>query len=373
MSSCIIRLFRPCLLLVGSLCLGLSAVEPANSSPAARVYLSGGGAPTITACTLNPIDGSLQVMSTTQVGGGPNFLAWSPDQRMVYAVSSTDGKGQVIVCQRDPQTGNLTRLEEVATGGKGPCYIAVHPTGRWLYVAHYGSGQVSLLPIAADGRPAPATQVITAGIKAHMTMVAPDGRFLFVPCLGDDAIKIFRIDPATGELTPNQPACAAVPAGAGPRHIAFHPNRKWAYVINELAATVTSFAYDATNGVLSDAQTISSLPADYTGRKWGAHILVAADGRHLYVSNRSHDSIAILALNQETGRPTLVANETGNGELKTPRNFTIDPSGTLALVASQDGDRLTTFRIDPASGLLTRLASMPTSKGPSFIGVMAQP
>ncbi len=370
MTTSLLRHLRTCLLLACSLGAGLRGVEHASNPVAARVYISGGGAPTITACTLDAADGNLHIVSTTQVGGSPNFLAWSADQRMVYAVSDTDGKGQVIVCQRDPQTGNLTRLAEVATGGNGPCHLAVHPNGRWLYVAHYDSGQVSLLPIAADGRVAPPTQVLTAGIKAHMTMIAPDGRFLFVPCLGNDAVKVFRIDPATGALSPNQPASANVPAGSGPRHIVFHPNRKWAYVINELAATVTSFTYDAANGVLSNPQTITSLPAGYTGRKWAAHILVAADGRHLYASNRSHNSIAIFTLDPQTGRPALAANTTGGGELKTPRNFTIDPTGTLALVASQDGDRVTTFRIDPVSGLLARLATLPTSKGPSFVGVM---
>jgi 6-phosphogluconolactonase len=186
-------------------------------------------------------------------------------------------------------------------------------------------------------------------------------------------VAIYRIDLATGVLTPNDPPTMALPKGAGPRHLAFHPSERFAYVINELGSTLTSFSYDPARGVLSGPSTLSMLPVGFAGKNSGAQILVEPKGGYLYGSNRGHDSLAIFRLDAQTGVPALAAHETAGGEIRTPRNFTIDPTGTLALVASQGADLVTVFRLDPVSGSLVRLSSVPVGKGPTFVGVMPAP
>jgi 6-phosphogluconolactonase len=190
-----------------------------------------------------------------------------------------------------------------------------------------------------------------AGPHAHSINVAPDNRFAFVADLGLDRVMIYRFDPQRGTLEANNPPWASLAPGAGPRHFAFHPSGRSAYVINEMKSTVTAFAYDANRGSLDEIQTVTTLPESFIGNNTTAEVQVHPSGRFLYGSNRGHDSIAVYAIDAETGRLTFVEHESTGGS--TPRNFGLDPDGRYLLAANQASDSVVVFRIDAATGALT--------------------
>ena len=209
--------------------------------------------------------------------------------------------------------------------------------------------------------------------NAHETLCDPTGNFVFVAFLGSNYVAQYRFDAATGTLTPNDPAVVKLPDGAGPRHLAFAPSLKFAYVINELGGTLSRLAYDATTGLLSAPVTVSTLPAGFSGRNSTAEVCVSPDGAHVYGTNRGHDSVAIFAVAAATGELTPAGHETAGGEIKQPRGFTIDPSGRFAYVASQKADYVTSFSIDAKTGAFTKLATTKVPAGPAFVGVMPAP
>lgn len=336
-------------------------------APMANVYLAGGGSPSISAFAFEEPSGRLIHVETTRLSGAPGFLAWSQDQGCVYGCARAGSGGQILTCRRDPGTGRLEAVGTVTSGGSGPCHLAVHPQGPWLYVAHYEDGTVSLLRLGADGIPGQPQQVVPAGRRAHMAQPTPDGRFLLVPCLGEDQVLTYAIDGATGSLTTHPISRMNLMPGSGPRHLAFHPNGRWVYVVGELTATVTRCIYDSASGVLSEPRSVPTLPPGFTGRPWAAHVQVAPDGRHAYVSNRAHDHVALLTLDAASGMPTLVGQSPDDGDLKTPRHFLVTRDGKRALVASQGGDRLTVFRVNPDDGAFATAQILSTSPGPSCV------
>ncbi|HEU4751893.1 MAG TPA: lactonase family protein, partial [Armatimonadota bacterium] len=301
----------------------------------------------------------------------PSFVAIHPNHRFLYAaneVGSYGGQktGSVTAFAIDPATGALTKLNDRSSHGDGPCFVSVDHRGRDVLVANYGAGSVAALPIGADGRLGEATAAIQhhgssvdpqrqEGPHAHSINVAPDNRFAFAADLGLDKILIYRFDAARGTLTPNEPAFAKVAPGSGPRHFAFHPNGRHAYVINEMKSTVTAFDYDPKRGALAEIQTLSTLPADFHGGSSCAEVQVHPSGKFLYGSNRGHNSIAMFRIDPATGKLTAIGHEPTGG--KTPRNFGIDPTGKYLLAANQDSDSLVVFRIDPESGRLTPTGS----------------
>jgi 6-phosphogluconolactonase len=228
-------------------------------------------------------------------------------------------------------------------------------------VANYGSGSVAVLRISDDGRLESASAFIQhegssinpsrqKAPHAHSINVDSGNRFAFAADLGLDKIMIYRFDPAQGTLAPHQPESVSLKPGAGPRHFAFHPTGRYAYVINELDSTVTAFTCQPERGALNAIQTISTLPQDFRGENSTAEVQVHPTGKFLYGSNRGHDSIAVFAIDPSSGRLTYVENEPTQGQ--TPRNFGIDPTGTFLLAANQDSDTVVVFRIDVTSGQL---------------------
>ncbi len=296
----------------------------------------------------------------------PSFLAIHPNQRFLYAVdeiASFDGKktGAVTAFALDPQSGKLTRLNQQASGGAGPCHLVVDQAGKHVLVANYGGGSASVLPIQADGRLGAATDVVQhkgsgtnpqrqEGPHAHSINLDKSNRHAVVADLGLDKVFIYRYDEAKGKLPPNDPPFVALPPGSGPRHFAFHPNGYNAYVINELNSTVTAFTYDAGRGALTILQTLSTLPPGVKVTNYPAEVQVHPSGKFLYGSNRGHDSIAVFAIDPQTGK-LRPAGHQGQG-IKTPRNFGIDPTGKYLIVANQDSNSLVVFRIDPSTGEL---------------------
>jgi len=291
----------------------------------------------------------------------PSFLEIHPNGKSLYAVSESGGAGTVSAYAIDAQTGNLKFFNQQPSGGSGPCHVNIDRTGKVALVANYGSGSASAIPIKPDGSLAEPTCVVQhegSSVNpsrqkephAHSINLSPDNRFAFVADLGIDKIMIYRLDAEKGTIVPNDPPFARLKPGSGPRHFTFHPNGKFAYVINELAGTVTVFAYEPASGALSEIQTIPTLPADFHGSNGCAEVRVHPNGKFLYGSNRGHDSIAVYLIDPAKGTLTLVEIETA--DIKTPRNFNIDPTGKFCLVANQGGDSIVVFRIDPQTGAL---------------------
>jgi 6-phosphogluconolactonase len=347
----------------------------AQQSRVPFVYVSG-YRPEISIFRLDVAGGKLIPAGKADGGQQPSFLAWNPAATFLFAVNETD-PGQVRSFAIDGSSGALTPINDVPAMGSVTAHLSTDRTGRWLLVANYGNdkqGTIASFPIGSDGRLGTAvdTREFGLGTMAHYISTDPGNQFVFVPLKGGPSVAQLVFDPASGRMKPNVPAQVTAAPGAGPRHLDFHPNGRFAYVINELDLTMTAFAYDAKTGLLRELQVISTLPAaaDKVGAST-AEVLVHRSGRFLYGSNRGHNSIVIFRL-AEDGRMTLIGHE--SREIRRPRNFTIDPTGTLMLVANQDGANVTIFRIDQNSGKLD-LVGPPTPVGPnpSFVGVVMLP
>jgi len=298
----------------------------------------------------------------------PSFVAVHPNRKFLYAVSEiSDGankpSGGVSAFSIDAATGKLTLLNQQSSQGAGPCHLIVDKSGQTVLVANYGGGSVAALPIGSDGRLSPAASFVQhegssvdasrqKEPHAHSINVDPTNRFAMAADLGLDKVLIYRLDPATSKLSANDPPAARVPAGSGPRHFAFHPSGKFAYVINEILCTVTAFAYDGERGQLTERQTISTLPAGEKLRPEysTAEVQVHPSGKFVYGSNRGHDSITVFAVDDAQGTLRYVDNTPTGG--KTPRGFGIDPTGQFLLAGNQDSHTIAVFRIDPRSGRL---------------------
>jgi len=304
------------------------------------------------------------------VAGGvqnPSFLALDPQRRYLYAVNETmefagQPGGGISAFAVDAQTGALTFINSQRTHGGAPCHVSVDQTGRFVYVANYMGGNAAAFLVRAGGGLQPASAVVQhagsgvnphrqEGPHAHSITLDPTNRFAFVADLGIDRVMVYRLDLEGGTLPPHTAPSVEVEAGAGPRHMAFHPNGRYAYLITEMGNTIVAFAYDAAQGTLDALQTVPALPDDFTGLSHCADIHVTPSGKFLYGSNRGHDSLVIYAIDAETGLLAYVGHAPTLG--KTPRNFAIDPTGTYLFAANQDSDSIVTFRIDPQTGKLT--------------------
>lgn len=297
----------------------------------------------------------------------PSFLALDPQHRYLYAVNETmtfDGQpgGGVSAFALDPQSGLLTFINSQCTHGGAPCHVSVDQTGRFVYVANYMGGNAAAFPVRADGGLNPASAVVQhtgsgvnprrqEGPHAHSITLDPTNTFAFVADLGIDKVMVYQLDLEGGTLPSHTPPWVEVQAGAGPRHMTFHPNGRYAYLITEMGNTIIAFTYDAARGTLAVLQTVPALPEDFAGRSNCADIHIAPSGKFLYGSNRGHDSIIIYAIDAATGLLTYVGHAPTLGQ--TPRNFAIDPTGTYLFAAHQDSDTIVTFRIDPETGELT--------------------
>lgn len=339
------------------------AAFSAASAKSISVYIgtyTGGGSGGIYRTTLDLHTGALAEPVLAAQTRNPSFVELHPSGKYLYAVSEGGGAGAVTAFAIDP-TGDLKRLNQQPSGGAGPCHINVDHAGRNVLVANYGSGSASVIPIRPDGSLGSPTGFVQhtgsgpnagrqKGPHAHSVNVSPDDRFAFVADLGIDRIMIYKLDVDAGTIVANDPPFASLAPGAGPRHFAFTPDGKYAYVINELNSTMTAFAYDSATGALAEVQTVPTLPAGFAGSSYCAEVRVHPSGRFLYGSNRGHDSIVVYRVDPAHGALSFVEHETAG--IKTPRNFNIDPTGAFCLVANQDGDSVVVFRIDPQTGAL---------------------
>jgi 6-phosphogluconolactonase len=353
-----------------ALLLTCAATAPAQSRDAAlRVYVgtytAGGKSKGIYRFELDPSTGATTRPELAAESANPSFLAIHPSRRFLYAVNEVanfgGNSGAVSAFAIDPQSGSLKPLNQGSSHGSGPCHIVVDKQGRHVLVANYGGGSVAALAVGEDGRLGEATAAVQhkgsgadprrqQGPHAHSINLDAANRFAVAADLGLDKMLVYRFDQDKGTLTPNDPPSTALAPASGPRHFAFHPDGRHAYVINEMKNTVTAFDYDPDRGRLEEVQTIGTLPEGYRGTSHTAEVQVHPSGQFVYGSNRGHDSIAIFAVDAGSGKLRAVGHQPTQG--KTPRNFGIDPSGRFLLAANQGSGTIVVFRIDAQTGEL---------------------
>jgi 6-phosphogluconolactonase len=321
--------------------------------------------------------GAMTPAGILEQGTSPSSLVINTAGTRLYSANETDRvgvakEGTVSAFAIDRADGKLSPLNTVRSGGAGPTYVSIHPSGRFVLVANYFGGSVAVLPILPDGRLGDPTDIkIDAGklgptratnappgslaisghdrTHAHMIQADPSGRFVLHVDLGLDRIYVWAFDDRKGTLTPNQPAAIALPPGDGPRHFHFHPNSRWFYSIQEEASTVVLFDYNGSTGQLTPRQTISTLPPGFAGSNFSSEILISPDGRFLYAGNRLHDSIGILSIGPN-GDLTYLGEEWTRGNY--PRSFNLDPTGRVLYCCKQRGDNIAIFEINPKTGTL---------------------
>jgi 6-phosphogluconolactonase len=354
---------------------GGMAAPAASTNKVMRVYFgtyTGAKSKGIYMAPFDPATGKLGAVELAAKATSPSFLALAPDGRFLYAVGETSnlgGKpvGAVRAFSIDPTTGRLTLLNQQPSGGAGPCHLAVDKEGKCLLVANYGGGSIAALPILAEGRLGEPSTIIQhqgssanpqrqAGPHAHFITADPDNRFALACDLGLDKVLVYKLNSAQGTLVPNDPPSGVVQPGLGPRHLVFSRDGRFVYLINEMGCALTVFAYDAKRGALKELQNISTLPQDFAGNKSCAEVQMHPSGRFVYGSNRGHDSIAIYAVDQQSGKLSWVDCQPTQG--KTPRHFAIDPSGEWLLAENQESDSVVVFRVDQKTGRLTPTGSV---------------
>ena len=327
---------------------------------------------------VNRVTGAMMPAGIHEMGTSPSCLALNTTGTRLYSANETarvgkDKEGTVSAFSIDRADGHLTLLNTVGSGGAGPTYVSIHPSGRFLLVANYSGGSVAVLPILPDGRlqsatdikndagkigPAKATSAPPGSLAfsghdrthAHMMQAAPSGRFVMHVDLGLDQIFVWKFDERLGVLTPNQSPPVSLPAGDGPRHFCFHPNGRWFYSIQEEGSTIVLFDYDPRAGRLAARQTVSTLPPGFVGSNFCSEILVSADGQFVYAGNRLHDSIGIFSVGPN-GDLTFLGEEWTRGNY--PRSFNFDPAGRFLYCCNQRGDNVAVFQVNRKTGGLT--------------------
>jgi 6-phosphogluconolactonase len=315
------------------------------------------------------VSGRLSVPELAAEVTSPSFLAVHPKGGYVYAVNEVNKVGEkpggaVSAFSIEAVTGKLLPLNQESAGGTGPCHLIVDAAGKNVLVANYGGGSITVLPLRKDGGLQAASSFIQhtgssadprrqEAPHAHGIYLDSANRFAFVPDLGLDKVMIYRFDASKGALTANSVPSASVAPGSGPRHFAFRPDGRFAYVINEIVCTVTAFGYDSKRGELKEVQTVSTLPAGESVKAGfsTAELYAHPSGKFLYGSNRGHDTLVGYAIDQKSGKLNLVEHTPTQGKI--PRSFGIDPTGLWLLAANQNSDNVVVFRIDSKTGRLT--------------------
>jgi 6-phosphogluconolactonase len=328
---------------------------------------------------LDMATGALRHIQAVRGVRNPTFLALHPTLPLLYAAErETTTWGPIeamaggIVTFEIGADGQLTQRDRMPVGF-GATYISAHPSGRYLFTAMPAPHSVAVFPVRPDGRVDPAIHIVQHQGRGVNTItlerpfphsIRPDaaGRRVLAADMGLDRIIIYDLDEDTGRLAPAEHPYAQTNNGAGPRHLWVHPTNRWVYVVNEIDASVAAFSYDADSARMRIVNTVSTRPEGFEGHNTGAQIVVHPSGRFVYSSNRGHNSIAMLSIDQETGRTRLLGLEPTQG--LSPRNFNIDPTGQFLVAGNGNSDTLISFRIDQESGLLAPTGAPVSSPHP---------
>jgi len=346
----------------------------ASKDPVAVVASSTDSSKNLLGYRIDRERGALRSLDAVDGGSSPSFLAGHPTADLVYLVNETEDS-MAVACSIDRETGSLSVENCQPTGGAGACYCRVDATGSYLLVAHYHGGFVSILPIRSDGRLGEPSDIVEHEGSSvdpdrqdqahpHSIVPGPDNRFAYVPDLGADRVVIYRLDLEAGALRPADPPYVSLHDGAGPRHLAFHPDGN-AYLINELDGTLTAFAQDAETGALESIGTVGTLPNEFEGENLCADVHVHPSGRFVYGSNRGHDSIVVGEVDPANGAVTGLGHESVRGEW--PRTFTIDPTGTHLFSANMHSDEIVSFAVDIETGLLSSTGQVAEVASPKCV------
>jgi 6-phosphogluconolactonase len=328
-----------------------------------------------------PSTGETLALGLPTATASPAWLIVHPTHRFLYAANEYGGGAEpgntISAYDMDTKTGKLKFLNRVSSKGVGPCHLTIDKTGKILVAANFGSGSVAAFPIRNDGSLGEASgfdqhhgssidPVRQAGPHAHSAIVSPDNRFVLVADIGLDRLYSYRLNPSTGSLEPNDPPFAALHPGWGPRHLAFHPNGRYLYLISEMGSMITTFAYDAARGSVKELQTVSTLPEGFAGKSTAAEIQVDREGRFAYASNRGDDSIGVFAIDESTGALSPIQHISTGG--KTPRAFALDPTGKYLFAANQNSANIAILRVNLTTGRLTATGKVLTdSPEPSCV------
>jgi 6-phosphogluconolactonase (cycloisomerase 2 family) len=320
---------------------------------------------------MDPLSGYLTKRGLFKDDSNPSWIAINRTKTNLYAANE-GAQGSVSAFSIDGASGQLDLLNRASSGGAGPAYLSLHPSGKYVLVANYAGGSVAVLPILQDGKVGEPVDVnkhsgtvgptkATTGPKgnfaisghdkphAHMIESDPMGHFVLVADLGLDEILVYKFDVATGKMTPNNPPGMSLPPGDGPRHFVFQTNRHWFYSLQEESSTLVACDYDSAHGTLKPKQTVSTLPRDFAGTNFTSEIVQSPDGRFIYVANRLHDTIAWFAIGGN-GKLSWAGEEWTRGDY--PRSFTIDPSGNFVYSCNQRSDAIACFKRDKKTGEL---------------------
>lgn len=340
----------------------------------------------------NRSTGALTSRGVYESGISPNCLALNSIGTRLYSSNETDhvgekNEGTVSAFAINRTDGTLSLLNTVRSGGAGPTYLSIHPSGKFVLVANYFGGSVAVLPILSDGQLGDATDIkVDAGVlgpkkatnappgsfafsghdrtHAHMILSDATGRFVLHADLGLDRIFVWKFDERTGVLTPNDPPAVSLPPGDGARHFFFHPNGRWLYSLQEEGSNIVLFDYDRARGSLISRQTISSLSPGFAGSNFCSEILVSSDGKFVYAGNRLHDSVSIFSIGN-TGKLKFEGEEWTHGNY--PRSFNFDPDGQFLYVCNQRADNVTVFRVNRRTGGLAFTGHYTAVGNPSHI------
>jgi len=362
------RTFLAALLLVPALC--ADGKDKKQSKPQPKDFFAFAGTYTaktqskgIYAFRYDAASGKLTPLGVAAETPDPSFVAIHPSGKFLYAVNEGGKSSFVTSFALDAKTGKLTQLNQVPSLGEDPCYIAFDQTGKYILVANYTSGTLAVFPILPDGKIGEKTALNQdsgklgpnkerqEGPHAHWIETTADNRHALAADLGLDQVLIFQFDAGKGTLGPHIPPAASLKAGSGPRHALFSPNGKFLFVVSELLSTATSFSYDSKTGDLKQINSVSTLPSDFSGRNDVAEVAIHPSGKFLYVSNRGMDSIAIFSVDPKKGRLAPIGTTPTGG--KEPRHFTFDPSGNFLFAENQLSDTIVTFHVDLNTGQLT--------------------
>lgn len=367
-------LFHPALWIALSAAATLASGTLANPVLAATVvYVSNAESNDVYVFQLHRPTGELTLIETVPIpgvikSGMSTPIAVSPDRRFLYV--ATRGEPQAVATFAiDAKSGRLKFI------GSGPladsmAFITTDRTGRFLLAASYPGHKLTVNPIGANGVVQPAAQILENHTNAHAILADAKNRYVLAATLGNDLLNVFQFDAKAGRLVPNSPPSAAVKAKTGPRHFVFHPNGKLVYLLGELDATVHAFDFSAATGQLKEKQSVSALPPGTTGRIAAADLHITPDGKFLYASERTSNTLTGFKVSAADG--TLTPIETITTETM-PRSFNLDSSGQYLFVVGMRSDRMSSYRIEPATGKLTKLKEYPMGKTPTWVEIVDLP
>ncbi len=356
----------------------LLAMYPVGLRAQQQLVFVGSGRKNIESFRFDPAAGTLTKIGLAAEIAHPSFIYISPNHKYLYSITEGGNadSSSISAFAIDATAGKLTFLNKQPAKGSGPCYVEVDSAGKNALIANYGSGSFAAFPLAANGEVQPMSAFVQdsgssvdksrqEGPHAHCLVAGPGDKFVYGCDLGLDKVMIFKFDTATGSMVAADPPFAKVKPGAGPRHLAFHPNGRFAYLVNEMGCTINPLSYDPATGALTELQTISTLPPGYSGNSTCAEIAVHVSGKFVYASNRGHDSIAIFKCDPDTGHLTFVECVPTGGKI--PRQFEIDPTGKFLLAANQESNTVVVFKIDQTTGHLEPTGSKVETENPMCV------